>query len=442
MLESFYGGKNGQPFKIQKIFSNYGELEADIALGWSSTVYQGQFVLIFYGDKGDEESDYDTNLEADIGSYGRSYNNSIWQKSYEETDDNPTGFTYTMIADISGGTPTITVGKTIAVGADQNPDVSVDNSNPDAPVLTFEIPVSNRWWTGTLFTGEDQKQDSTLEGVIRGDFYLNTDTGELYKCSAVSGSNSTWDYQGLLVGPSVEWKFGNTAGLSSWASSAKTEDVYFDTDTGTIYQKTSSSYEKVGSIIIPNLNSVKTNALNPYTVTGGGTGANAINPSFTIDTSSSRVNPAITANLPKAPMITIEDEVESLAPSSNPTVNVTYETTGLRIKLGIPRGQTGAGLVVNEGIYNKGEDGNPDVESPAEGNCYFVTGDSDTERELWIYANSQWTKIGDFVTGAVIDDSQATTNSVYSSSKTVSEITSRVNTAITTESDKMKWGTF
>ena len=58
----------------------------------------------------------------------------------------------------------------------------------------FHIRASE-WKIGTLITGSGTQTstDFTDINTIVGDMYINTDTGESYRCSAVTESNSTWE---------------------------------------------------------------------------------------------------------------------------------------------------------------------------------------------------------------------------------------------------------
>lgn len=85
----FYGGVNGQSFKIGKKFSNFAELKAEADMGWSSsTCMVGDYVIIDYFYTPEFSSVvpdvqvYESNRTIDA-SYG-DYNGTIWQKIYFE----------------------------------------------------------------------------------------------------------------------------------------------------------------------------------------------------------------------------------------------------------------------------------------------------------------------------------------------------------------------
>jgi hypothetical protein len=68
----FYGGINGQSFKITTIFNNYQELIADEALGWSSNNPVGGYYAINYGTP--NSATYEANLALD----GENKTATIW----------------------------------------------------------------------------------------------------------------------------------------------------------------------------------------------------------------------------------------------------------------------------------------------------------------------------------------------------------------------------
>lgn len=82
----FYGGINGQSFKITKKFSNFVELIADANKGWNSSACMvGEYVAIDYGNPdANASSEYQTNKAIDFNYNGKYYNATVWQKIYTE----------------------------------------------------------------------------------------------------------------------------------------------------------------------------------------------------------------------------------------------------------------------------------------------------------------------------------------------------------------------
>ena len=85
----FYGGINGQSFKIGKKFENFVQLKAEADEGWnSSTCMVGDYAIIDYFYNPEQPSvvpdieTYEANRQADAG-YG-DYNGTVWQKIYFE----------------------------------------------------------------------------------------------------------------------------------------------------------------------------------------------------------------------------------------------------------------------------------------------------------------------------------------------------------------------
>lgn len=162
-MRSFYGGPNGQSFKIEWVFSTRytpseddkviingteyqvpnNSMESDIYKGWKSPIPVGSFVVISYGLIGegyyDGYKDCDI-LHAPVGDK-RSYSGTLWQKVYDESGGTATGITYKFITAMTGNTPRIQVEKE-TLHADQEPEVWIDLVDPDNPIITFKLPRS------------------------------------------------------------------------------------------------------------------------------------------------------------------------------------------------------------------------------------------------------------------------------------------------------------
>lgn len=138
-MESFYGGPKGQDFSIKYQFNTKYQLDRDLTRGWTSPIQVGDYVIVSYGLPSD--ASYDTYKGEDIQYYGKSYNSTLWRKTY--TDDgsgSAGGLSYQLIASMTGNTPRIRVTDTIAIDADQEPNVVPDASDVDMLYLTFYLP--------------------------------------------------------------------------------------------------------------------------------------------------------------------------------------------------------------------------------------------------------------------------------------------------------------
>lgn len=153
-MNSFYGGPNGQSFSISYEFGNKAELDADLNLGWESSIHVGEFVIISYGRAGSPE--YSTNL---IKDNNISWNSTLWQKVYSEatmTDkdiQNVNGFAYRWIAHMVGNTPVLGIKKPdradlptdpeiLILDANEKPNAWIDTENVDQPILYIALPQS------------------------------------------------------------------------------------------------------------------------------------------------------------------------------------------------------------------------------------------------------------------------------------------------------------
>ena len=144
-MQSFYGGPAGQSFEIKQIFSSYygpNGAQEDLTKGWASSISVGEFVMVSYGKIG--ETEYWTNYNYDIDSGNKkNLNSTLWQKVYDESAGTNSGLTYKFITSCTGNTPKITVTLPARVlNANEEPKVETDLSNPDLPVISFELPQS------------------------------------------------------------------------------------------------------------------------------------------------------------------------------------------------------------------------------------------------------------------------------------------------------------
>ena len=153
-MQSFYGGPVGQSFFIKEIFANRVALDRDLtSYGWSSSVGVGEFVLISYGLP--NTSEWMTNRDIDLNAYNSTYNSTLWQKIYPDTNavsavnsvSPTTGLGYKLVASMTGFTPRLGIDfEVLDVGV--NPSVDWDNSVIDNPILIIKIPQSQNLQQG------------------------------------------------------------------------------------------------------------------------------------------------------------------------------------------------------------------------------------------------------------------------------------------------------
>ena len=144
-MQSFYGGPAGQSFEIKQVFSSYygpNGAQEDLTKGWASSISVGEFIMVSYGKTGDTE--YWTNYNYDIDSGDKkNLNSTLWQKVYDESAGTNSGLTYKFITSCIGNTPKITVTLPARVlNANEEPKIETDLSNPDLPIISFELPQS------------------------------------------------------------------------------------------------------------------------------------------------------------------------------------------------------------------------------------------------------------------------------------------------------------
>ena len=133
---SFYGGPNGQSFRIKQVFNSKATLDADLNDGMASYVQPGEFAIISYGDPNDSET-YNYNRSLDEGS---DYNATLWQKEYNQSN----GFSYTLISNFSTQVPNFTL---IAnpVNPGNNPNVGIEKTENTITQQTWKLILPKPW---------------------------------------------------------------------------------------------------------------------------------------------------------------------------------------------------------------------------------------------------------------------------------------------------------
>ena len=166
-MDSFYGGPNGQSFAVKKIFNNKVEMDADLIRGWTSPVQPGEFVIISYGMPNEDKtlttkSVYEANRDIDLANDGKTYNATLWQKTYDESvvRTSSKGLAYRLLASMTGNTPLINILDTVIenAGATETDSKKVnvwldyDSTNVDYPQLTFHFPAHYIWTSDVATT--------------------------------------------------------------------------------------------------------------------------------------------------------------------------------------------------------------------------------------------------------------------------------------------------
>ena len=142
------------------------------------------------------------------------------------------------------GTPTskisTTTGKPIV-------SVTTTDSSPNtAKVFNFDFKIrGGHWKSGTEITGNGTQTVTSLNdsNTVIGDIYINDKTAITYRCNAVTSTNSTWEEIKEIRG--AIWRFGTViTGSGTVTSTAFNEtnaiggDVFVNTSTGIVYECT------------------------------------------------------------------------------------------------------------------------------------------------------------------------------------------------------------
>lgn len=108
---------------------------------------------------------------------------------------------------------------TTVIGPDGTPSVSLDDQNINKPKLEFKLPRAVKFYYGSLL---GQRQDVTYTetndafadyGI--GDYYVNAETGFIYKVIAKNETTCTFEYQACIQQPLPDV---NTVGISPYTT--------------------------------------------------------------------------------------------------------------------------------------------------------------------------------------------------------------------------------
>ena len=111
----------------------------------------------------------------------------------------------------------------------------------------------NIWTTGTAITHDDEHPETPVAGAAGhvGDMYLNTETGNVYQCTASGdGTTAEWTFKGCLKSgiPGAPGADGSTilhGSESPDAGVGNDGDYYLNTDTGALYVKNDGVWESI-----------------------------------------------------------------------------------------------------------------------------------------------------------------------------------------------------
>lgn len=326
-MNPFYGGPNGQSFYIKAIFSSKNgiadSIRYDLSLGWTSPIGEGEFVVVAYGLPGD--STYEIYKQIDMDAEGKNFNSTLWQKCYDETKGNANGWYYKLVAAMAGHTPRFSIDKPIKIlNANEDPKVDIDVSDPDYPILFFELPQSQ------------VMQDPSAEIVgptILPSVVLNQDDINSPKLE-FKLPRATKFYWGDLLGERTAINYTLTD--SSFAE-YKVGDYYVNMRTGFIYlvtdvKDTTCDFKYTACIQSP-LPEVDTIWISPYTEDGYQNKPN-VTRSFT--------NNELTAwklefSLPKAPLVDADYNFVGSLDTGSVAASITSEDT-VTFSFNIPAG--------------------------------------------------------------------------------------------------------
>lgn len=194
-MDSFYGGRKGQDFAItpankqenKLAFENKVALKDDLRQRWQSPIGVGDYVLVSYGMASDEG--YSEKLQKDLDRYKKSYNSTLWEKIYTESDWTGSnsevifltakkGLGYRLVTSMAGNTPKFVSEVTVnPVSPDTHPTASIDSTNVDAPELVLNLPKAQYM---TITKGDDVDSNDEPD-LTWNDTYKDPKDGKIKK---------------------------------------------------------------------------------------------------------------------------------------------------------------------------------------------------------------------------------------------------------------------
>lgn len=266
MLQDLQARWNSSIGINELVFINYGN-PADKTIykkkGESSTFFDQTFIADKDMTRWEFNRYVDINVKIptkvekeDITTYelivdGKLFNTTIWEKCYTNDDEliakderidpvngmdkyvisDDFGIGYHLIASLTGNVPMVTANSEW-IFTDQEPKASIDNSDVERPNIHFKLPKGLSYLYGTkLVTRSDTTATITeneLNGIKfgTGDYYINSNNGNTYICTAVEGATYTFEYRATLarrldgVDTTVLSPFTNLNGV--WSASLPT----------------------------------------------------------------------------------------------------------------------------------------------------------------------------------------------------------------------------
>lgn len=355
-LSSFYGGPNGQSFTIKEIFTSKNtstkvsthSIVDDLAKGWTSPISVGEFVVVSYGIPNETET-YKRFKQIDLDAEGKTFNFTLWQKTYTERRDilsvpetnfiyidsenqywavtnSSNGLNYRLVGSLTGNTPELKLDPTTILDADRMPYVTLDVTDLDYPRLHFYLPQSQVMdQPSTIVIPPAEHPSVVLAGTVNKPKLI------------FSLPDAVKFYYGNLLGDRIGGPFTVT---NSQFLHYNVGDYYINEETGFIYRiirktgNTTCIFEFQACIMAP-LPEVKAVGVNPYTADG----KQIVQPSVTssFDDPVQKKGWRLTFNLPNTPKASATHKF--VAPLEKGDVTVApIDATTLNFDFKIPRG--------------------------------------------------------------------------------------------------------
>ena len=327
-MNNFYGGQPGKDFRLAYIFKNKKEALEDLNKGIVSTIGVGEYVVISYGDVDSEE--YVANFNEDGGK--KSYNGCFYKKDYETNEAKigsedlvKGGWVYRFICRMTGPIPRFEKNVEITYENIAKPEMAIDSTNPDKPVLSGVWPkpdVTTNISPTSGFNIVLAEQNNGVNGMW---FNFTIPHAKIAEYQIVDSTTNP----DVAVNEKLQFSFKLPKGVEMHQVESIENiegingDLYFVTATGYVYQYLNDAFVFLWDLI-PELK----------------TSYCAHNQNMTIELTLSEDNGyQLNFTIPETPKFSIE--AQTLETGVAATAKLEEVENGYKIKLGLPKGNTG-----------------------------------------------------------------------------------------------------
>lgn len=416
--------------------------------------------------------------------YLNKYNGNLYKCTRKTGADNISFWTYE--GNILGPTLEVNDINVETLSSLEPADVTITQQRDGNDVLIplvdflFKIPRGSKFYSGTgVYSNNALISVTDGRDIKPGDYFLESTTAGKIGSIYYLNENNSWEFVTSIIGrtpqiaatsipvnpdkdlvvsvtyrdddeaknfPSLRFEIPRgtkwfvqetypTTGTSS-PNLAALGDYLFKTDDGFIYQYAEIGtnifdWVQIGTFVV-DLSEIETIGIDPYVKQNDGSFVPAsADLDIVVDETHSAAHPKVVAQMPNAPLVTVNKVVDTLSAEDRGEVNLTYNVKGYELKFKLPRGLTGeAGKGLN---IRRSFDSIADRDNNTEGliwndgdGCAVKIDGSPDKQGIYVYQTDYpggWIYVG-VLSATTIMDTQVTVDNTWSSSKINSELNS------------------